>query len=91
MRCLGKSHGAARAVQHSGLPSLLCPGVSSAHVHSSKASLCCPTPLPPRSFLRVSKRMIEKMGQNASYMGLTVRRSWQQLLRELNSNNNKDH
>ena len=48
-------------------------------------------PLPHRSFLRVSKRMIEKMGQNASYMGLTVRRSWQQLLRELNSNNNKDH
>lgn len=41
-------------------------------------------------FLRVSKRMVEKMGQNAAYMGLTVRRSWQQLLRELNSDN-KDH
>lgn len=34
--------------------------------------------------------MVEKMGQNAAYMGLTVRRSWQQLLRELNSDN-KDH
>lgn len=49
-----------------------------------------PPACPPCSFLRVSKRMVEKMGQNAAYMGLTVRRSWQQLLRELNSDN-KDH
>ncbi|EFN58135.1 hypothetical protein CHLNCDRAFT_141886 [Chlorella variabilis] len=34
-------------------------------------------------FLRISRRMVDKMGQNVSYMAATTRRSWQQIVREL--------
>lgn len=34
-------------------------------------------------FERVSKKIIDKMGQNASFMATTVKKSWEQVIREL--------
>ncbi|KAL4444353.1 hypothetical protein ABPG75_012090 [Micractinium tetrahymenae] len=34
-------------------------------------------------FLRISRRMVDKMGQNLTFMASTTKRSWQQLRREL--------
>ncbi|KAL4858648.1 hypothetical protein ACK3TF_001587 [Chlorella vulgaris] len=41
-------------------------------------------------FVRISKRMVDKMGQNGSYMVATTRRSWQQIWRELGGGEDKD-
>lgn len=41
-------------------------------------------------FLRISKRMVAKMGQNATYMATTTRKSWQQIVRELGGGGDSD-
>jgi hypothetical protein len=34
-------------------------------------------------FDRISKRIIDKMAQNASYMGSTIKKSWEQIIRDV--------
>ena len=46
------------------------------HTHTTHPALPC-------SFVRISGKMVEKMGANLGYMAATTRRSWQQIMREL--------
>lgn len=34
-------------------------------------------------FDRISKKILTKMAQNASYMGNTIKKSWEQLIKEV--------
>ena len=67
---------------------------------SPAALLSCSPATPPhphpascldaRRFVRISGRMVDKMGANLSYMAATSRRSWQQIVRELGGGGDKD-